>query len=166
MTEECLTSWFSIELVEVQWNEEQFWNCDVKNRDAVSTTNSSHESRWREHNTICHIPKDLFTLQEIWVEHWKLAAIIPIPSMLALWAGWREGKRFNTKVPDGAELRWPFKDCDFLSVCWSKQHKERNRWVIRICLWWYIYIYICVWYIFIYIGNYYYNSIRAFEHVI
>lgn len=36
--------------------------------------------------------------QEIWVEHWKLAAIIPIPSMLALWAGWREGKRFNTKA--------------------------------------------------------------------
>lgn len=36
--------------------------------------------------------------QEIWAEHWKLAAIIPIPSMLALWAGWREGKRFNTKA--------------------------------------------------------------------
>lgn len=70
---------------------------------------------------------DFLSLQEIWVEHWKLAAIIPIPSMLALWAGWREGKRFNTKVPDGAELRWPFKDCDFLSVCWSKQDKETDE---------------------------------------
>lgn len=83
-------------------------------------------------------PQGFFSLQEIWVEHWKLAAIIPIPSMLALWAGWREGKRFNTKVPDGAGskpffgigtwmLRWPFKDCDFLSVCRSKQHKETDE---------------------------------------
>ena len=43
MTEECLTNWFSIDLVEVQWNEEQFWKCDVKNRDAVFVTSSSHE---------------------------------------------------------------------------------------------------------------------------
>lgn len=36
--------------------------------------------------------------QEMCVQHWQLAAVIPIPSLLALWFGWREGKRFNTKA--------------------------------------------------------------------
>eukprot|EP00435_Cladocopium_sp_Y103_P033539 s235_g8.t1 len=36
--------------------------------------------------------------QEMWAQHWQLVAVIPIPSLLALWAGWREGKRFNTKA--------------------------------------------------------------------
>ncbi|CAK9008294.1 unnamed protein product [Durusdinium trenchii] len=36
--------------------------------------------------------------QEMLMQHWQLAAIIPIPTLLALWGGWREGKRFNTKA--------------------------------------------------------------------
>ncbi|CAK9008705.1 unnamed protein product [Durusdinium trenchii] len=38
------------------------------------------------------------THQEMLMQHWQLAAIIPIPTLLALWGGWREGKRFNTKA--------------------------------------------------------------------
>ena len=36
--------------------------------------------------------------EEMWEQHWQLAAVVPIPSLLALGAGWREGKRFNTKA--------------------------------------------------------------------
>lgn len=36
--------------------------------------------------------------QEMCAQHWQLAAVIPVPSLLALWAGWQAGKRFNTKA--------------------------------------------------------------------
>lgn len=32
------------------------------------------------------------------LEYWQLAALVPAPSLLALWLGWREGKRFNTQA--------------------------------------------------------------------
>ncbi|CAJ1337304.1 unnamed protein product [Effrenium voratum] len=34
--------------------------------------------------------------QELWLENWPLAAVIPLPAVLALWWGWVEGKRFDT----------------------------------------------------------------------
>ena len=81
--------------------------------------------------------------------------------MLALWAGWREGKRFNTKVPDGAEqssvlLGLVLLDAPvtviFCSVCWSKQDKETDEL--------YVFVYNDI-YFFIYTGI---IITTAFEH--
>ena len=50
-------------------------------------------------------------------QHWQLAAVIPVPSLLALWAGWQAGKRFNTKArePVRSEGGWKARDDTQLS---------------------------------------------------
>lgn len=58
------------------------------------------------------------------MQHWQLAAIIPIPTLLALWGGWREGKRFNTKARAGAIRCHSHQKGPICSPTWYKRMEE------------------------------------------